>query len=231
VDLSLMGDGKSAHANAPMDARNHIGWVLDLFDEVINAPILEIGAGHGDYAEALGLRGEYIGVDSDQDRVDIARRRFPELSFGVADIEHPSFVDAVGANRFGCIMCLNVLEHIDDHAGAVGHLSQVLKPGGHLAIIVPARNIPWNDPGRRAGHSRRYRRQEVIDLLRHSGLEAVRSDYFNPIGGLGWRTDRDGAANGRIRLFDRWAMQASRLLDPLTRRVFGQSVIAVGRKP
>jgi SAM-dependent methyltransferase len=231
--------GADTYSSAMSDAKNYIGWILDSFGGIINEPILEIGVGHGSYAEALRERGEYVGVDIDQHSVDMARRRFPNLSFHVADITQNSFVDAVGENRFGCIICLNVLEHIDAHASAVQNLGKALKSGGHLAIIAPALNILSNDLDRLAGHLRRYRREEIGDLLHHAGLEVVRSDYFNPVGGLGWMANRlvkhhslnDAAVNGQIRLFDRWAMPASRLFDPLTRRFFGQSVIAMGRKP
>jgi hypothetical protein len=72
-----------------------------------------------------------------------------------------------------------------------------------------------------------------------AGLEPVRADYFNPLGGFGWWANRfvrhrslnDTAVNSQITLFDRWLVPISRGLDPVTRALFGQSVLAIGRKP
>jgi SAM-dependent methyltransferase len=231
--------GADTYSSAMSDARNYISWMLESFDEVIQPPTLEIGVGHGSYAEVLQQRGEYVGVDIDAASVEAARRRFPALTFHPADITQQSFVDAVGEERFSSIVCLNVLEHVGDHSTAVANLARVLRPGGHLAIVVPALSLLMNDLDRLAGHLRRYRSAEVRDLLRDAGLDVLRADYFNPIGGLGWLANRlvthkslnDDAVNSQIRLFDRWATPVSRAVDPLTRRFFGQSVLAIGRKP
>lgn len=221
------------------DAKNYINWIVGAFDGILNPPILEIGVGHGSYAEILRRRGEYVGVDIDAAAVELARRRFPDERFHMADITQSTFVDTVGESRIGCVICLNVLEHIGDHQSAVSNLARVLRPGGHLAIIVPALRMLTNDLDRLAGHLRRYRTGEVEHLARTAGLETVRLAYFNPIGGLGWMANRlmrhnslnDAAVNGQIRLFDKWAVPVSRTMDQLTRGFFGQSVLMIARKP
>jgi hypothetical protein len=78
----------------------------------------------------------------------------------------------------------------------------------------------------------------VSSHLTAAGLEVVRCDYFNSIGGLGWLANRalrhgslnDSAVNSQISLFDRWLVPLSRWADPATRKLFGQSVIAIGQK-
>lgn len=231
--------GSETYSSAMSDAKNYMRWLIGEFKSVLAPPILEIGVGHGSYAEVLHPLGEYIGVDIDETSVAQARDRFPNLKFHVADITQNDFVDQIGAGRVGSIVCLNVLEHIDDHQAAMNNLGRVLRPGGILAIIVPALSVLTNDLDRLAGHLRRYKTSEVRDLAVKAGLEPIRIDYFNPVGGVGWMANRlvshgslnDAAVNGQIRLFDRWAIPVSRAVDPLTRRFFGQSVIAIVRKP
>jgi SAM-dependent methyltransferase len=231
--------GSETYSSAMSDAKNYIGWILDQFEPYLTAPVLEIGVGHGSYAEVLQARGPYIGVDIDAESVAEARGRFPHLRFEVADITSPEFVALLKPHGIRSIVCSNVIEHIEDHARAVANLAGVLAPGGHLLVIVPALELLTNDLDRLAGHQRRYGRRQFQDLMTGAGLQAVRSDYFNPIGGLGWLVNRakrhnslnDQAVNAQIRLFDRWLVAPSRMLDPATRRFFGQSVIAVGRKP
>jgi SAM-dependent methyltransferase len=231
--------GAETYSAAMSEATNYIAWILSAFTEILRPPILEIGIGHASYATLLRARGEYIGVDIDERSVAAARSRFPESDFHVADITRSVFVDAIGKDRIGSVICLNVLEHIDDHQSAVASLAQVLRPGGHLAVIVPALRLLTNDLDRLAGHLRRYRTDELGRLARVAGLEVIRADYFNPVGGFGWLANRlvrhrslnDAAVNGQIRLFDKWAIPVSKAMDPLTRRFFGQSVLMIGRKP
>ena len=100
------------------------------------------------------------------------------------------------------IVCLNVIEHIEDDGKAVTNLARALQPGGHLLIIVPALELLFNDLDRLAGHHRRYSRSLLRSRLTEAGLEIVRCDYFNSIGGLGWlanRALRHGSLNDKAR--------------------------------
>ena len=163
---------------------------------------------------------------------------FQELDFSVVDITSPELVALASERRIKTIVCLNVIEHIEDDAKAVTNLARALEPGGHLLIIVPALELLFNDLDRLAGHHRRYSRDQMRSRLEAAGLDVVRCDYFNSIGGLGWLANRalrhgslnDKAVNSQISLFDKWLVPLSRLADPATRSFFGQSVIAVGRK-
>ena len=133
---------------------------------------------------------------------------------------------------------INVLEHIEDDATAIANLVDVLKPGGHLLISVPALMLLYNDLDRLAGHCRRYTTRRLQDLLSDQPVEIVRLSYFNPIGGLGWLANRlkrydslnDAAVNGQIALFDKYIVPVSRALDPLSRGFFGQSVTCIARR-
>jgi SAM-dependent methyltransferase len=219
-------------------AKNYIGWILDSFSPYLAAPVLEIGVGHGSYADVLQNYGDYIGVDIDPLSVEEARQRLPELDFQTVDITSPEFIELAAKRDVKTIICLNVLEHIEDDVQAITNLAKALRPGGHLLIIVPALELLYNDLDRLAGHHRRYDRNQMQSRLNRAGLDIVRCNYFNSIGGLGWLANRamrhgslnDKAVNSQITLFDKWLVPPSRLVDPVTRKFFGQSIIAVGRK-
>jgi SAM-dependent methyltransferase len=230
--------GAETYSSAMADAKNYISWILSSFSGYLAPTVLEIGVGHGSYAGVLRGHGDYVGVDIDPASVDEARQRFPDLEFRVSDITSPELVALASERKVKTIVCLNVIEHIEDDAKAVTNLARALQPGGHLLIIVPALELLFNDLDRLAGHHRRYSRDQMRSLLEEAGLDAVRCDYFNSIGGLGWLANRalrhgslnDKAVNSQISLFDKWLVPLSRLADPATRKIFGQSVIAVGRK-
>lgn len=229
--------GAATYSSAMAEASNYIAWILAAFRPHLRAPVIEIGVGHGSYAESLAELGDYLGVDIDSASVEDASGKYPHLKFQTADICGPSFL---GLSRtFGAqtIICLNVLEHIPDDQLAIDNLARALPPGGKLLIIVPALDYLFNDLDRLAGHHRRYSRSMMQDRMTKAGLKIVRCDYFNPIGGLGWLANRvvkhkdlnDSGVNGQITLFDKWLVPASRLLDPVSRSTFGQSIIAVGQ--
>lgn len=231
--------GDATYSSAMADATRYMNWILESFAAYLQAPVLEIGVGHGSYAAELRTLGMYHGVDIDEDSVRTARQRFPDLSFAVADITSKNFVEQFSSLGIQSVVCLNVLEHIDADNLALDNLARILVSGGHALIVVPALPLLFNDLDRLAGHCRRYYRQEMRRKLKAAGLRPVRVDYFNPVGGVGWLVNRlkhhrslnDTAVNAQITFFDRYLVPISRACDPLTRAVFGQSVIAVGRKP
>jgi SAM-dependent methyltransferase len=230
--------GAETYSSAMADAKNYIGWIIDSFRGHLKAPILEVGVGHGSYADVLCNYGDYIGVDIDPASVQEAKERRPGLDFRVSDIISPEFLALSREKGIRSIVCLNVLEHIETHDAAIANLARALPSGGHLMVIVPALQFLYNDLDRLAGHHRRYRRGEMRILMEKAGLTVDRCDYFNPVGGLGWLANRlvrhgslnDNAVNSQITLFDRWLVPLSRLVDPVTRPFFGQSVIAIGSK-
>jgi SAM-dependent methyltransferase len=182
--------------------------------------------------------GEYTGCDLDPASVELAQRRFPSLTFEAADITSADFCRRF-SQRFASIVCSNVIEHIEADDVAVQNLAEALVCQGYLLVVVPAFESLTNDLDRLAGHLRRYRVRDLERLFMSAGVHPVRIDYFNPIGGLGWWANRifphkslnDQAVNAQIQVFDRYVVPLSRLIDPLTKRFFGQSVIAIGRKP
>jgi SAM-dependent methyltransferase len=80
---------------------------------------------------------------------------------------------------FDLVLATDVIEHVDDDAGAVCEIARVLAPGGHVLITVPAFKSLWGLQDRQALHKRRYRKSEVLKLTNHAGLLAEQHYYFN----------------------------------------------------
>src|SRR5690606_20858692 len=74
-------------------------------------------------------------------------------------------------SRFPLVMAFEVLEHIDDDHAAMRHWANWLRPGGTLLFSVPAHPAQWNAADVWAGHFRRYRKRELVDIVRENGLE------------------------------------------------------------
>jgi len=230
--------GAGTYSSAIGDAVNYTRWVLEAFDGLVGRRILEVGIGHGGYVDHLPPPERYLGVDIDSASVAEARQAHPDREYIEADIGSPDFANRVGHGRFDTILCLNVLEHIESDRQAVVNLLKALEPGGHLLLFVPAFEALYSSLDRLAGHHRRYTRAQLAELVPAGLAHVARNEYFNSIGGLGWWVNKfmphkslnDSAVNGQVRLFDRYILPISRLINPVTRNIFGQSVVFAVRR-
>ena len=83
------------------------------------------------------------GLDVENDVLEYATQPFqdrPECKFALLDINNttPEKFAELQAHRFDSIVCINVLEHIEDDVAALRRMEGLLQPGGTLALLVPA---------------------------------------------------------------------------------------------
>ena len=92
---------------------------------------LDVGCGEGRLTRELSARGyDVVGVDASTALVDEARAADPSGRYEVASIDALPFADA----SVELAVCVNVLPHVHDLAGAAAELARVLAPGGAFVI-------------------------------------------------------------------------------------------------
>jgi SAM-dependent methyltransferase len=137
--------------------------------------------------------------------------------------------------RFDSVLCVNVLEHIADDAGALKAFKQILVPGGRVLVFVPAVQAAYGPLDAELGHHRRYSKRTLRAVFEAAGLELIRLRYTNPIGLAGWMYNAHISKStahslAQVRLFETlvapWALPLERLLPP----PIGLSLVAVGLK-
>lgn len=221
------------------EATNYNRWIVDLFAPFIGSTVMEVGVGHGNFAEMLLKHAHrYIGVDIDPKLVEQARALNPRYRYIVADVTSPALIEETAGMGVDTILACNVLEHVPEDMLAVRQLVASLPEGGHLLIYVPAFQTLYNAMDRLAGHHRRYTRRSLASIVPQDIGRIVCMDYVNPIGGLGWwisgKMNPDlselDQVNGQIAFFDRYVLPVSRFLTPLFSRIFGQSLVCVVRR-
>lgn len=82
------------------------------------------------------------------------------------------------ANSIDAVVALNVLEHIEDHAGALRQMFRILRPGGIAVIEVPAGPHLFDVYDKLLMHWRRYRLAELRALARDCGFEIRRASHL-----------------------------------------------------
>jgi SAM-dependent methyltransferase len=132
------------------------------------------------------------------------------------------------------IICVNVLEHLEDDVQALKNMRERVGPGGLLVTLVPA--YPWlfNSMDEAVGHFRRYRKGELESKLGASGWEVLETYRFNPFGVPGWFVSglmrRKSAGRTLFRLYD-FLTPAFAAIDKIAiRGLWGLSLVAVCRR-
>ena len=96
--------------------------------------VLELGCGPGDVAIQLAaVSAEVTGIDFSENMIEIARARFPELAFEVADAEKLPFKDA----SFDVVVSNYTAHHFARPQEVFEEARRVLRPDGRLAVIMP----------------------------------------------------------------------------------------------
>lgn len=219
-------------------APNFAAEVWSLVSPFVGSDILEVGMGIGIFTEKLLARGRVFGVELVPEFVDEARRRLgprPGLETVVADIGARDLPDSLRGRTFDTIVCMNVLEHIEDDGLVLSRFRDFLRPGGRLVLVVPAHGWLFNPLDANDGHFRRYGKAELRAKLEDAGLRVEREGRFNFFGIAGWLLNgtvlrRRELPRGQMGLYDLLApllFRAERLFGPPA----GLSLLAVGVRP
>jgi SAM-dependent methyltransferase len=139
------------------------------------------------------------------------------------------------AGQFDTVICLNVLEHVDDHLQALQNIHTALAPGGKAIVSsYPRASGSFQASTRRVDHYRRYSRQSLEEVMRAAGFEMVSLRDYNSVSVPGW------LLNGKLlqrKHLSKVQLKTLNTLTPVMRRIdpvipwHGLSLVAVGRRP
>lgn len=206
-------------------------------ERFVGKEILEVGLGIGIFTDKLLTKGKVFGVDVVPEFVEAAKKRHgtrPDLEYLVADMGAGT-PDSLKGRAFDTIVCMNVLEHIEDDRGTLKRFMAMLKPGGKLVLVVPGHQFLFNPLDSNDGHFRRYAEGELCEKLAEAGFSVVHRSQFNLFGIFGWFLNgtilrRKDLPAGQMGLFNRVAPLLF-WLENLVGPPVGLSVLAVGAKP
>ena len=139
--------------------------------------VLDVGCGVGGTVADLLEAGysAWSGVDPSADGLELARSAQPALPLVAAVAE--ALPAAPGS--LDCIVSMDVIEHLDDDVAGLTEYRRTLRPGGAVAIAVPAYQWAFSDHDVRLGHRRRYTSRRLRIAMERAGFESVRSTYFH----------------------------------------------------
>ena len=185
---------------APLHAMNaaRVGWIAGRAPA--GARLLDVGCGAGIASEAFARKGFHVtGLDAGAALIAAAEAH-ADPALGIA-YRAGTTTDLIAEGlRFPVVTALEVIEHVDDPAGFVLELAQLLEPGGYLFLstvnrtpasfltakigaeyilrLLPVGTHDWK---------RFVKPGELGDMLRDAGLRVTDIAGLAP-GLAGWHT-------------------------------------------
>jgi len=200
--------------------------------------ILEIGSGIGNISHHFINAGSQITLtDIRSNYLDQLKEKYADKAEGILEMDliHENFdiEYADHLNIYDTIFAMNVVEHIKDDNQAIINAKKMLKPNGHLIILVPAFQALYNSFDLALEHYRRYTRKSLNTLM-SPHLNLIHTQYFNAFGMLGWYVSgrllkKKSIPVNQMKLYDKLIL-ISKIVDKCVFNKIGLSVITVGKK-
>jgi 2-polyprenyl-3-methyl-5-hydroxy-6-metoxy-1,4-benzoquinol methylase len=202
----------------------------------IRGDVLEVGAGIGATAQALGSSAvrSWTALEPDSRMGEDLERALQACSarHGFSALRAHGTIRSLEARpRFDAILYIDVLEHIEDDRGELEQAARRLRPGGRLCVLSPALAWLFSEFDTRVGHHRRYDRVTLAGLT-PPGTRLRLLRYLDCVGLGASLANRfllrsPMPTHSQIGFWDRVMVPLSRPLDWLLRYRVGRSILVV----
>jgi ubiquinone/menaquinone biosynthesis C-methylase UbiE len=215
-------------------AVNHRRWFVELALPYLGDNPIEVGSGLGDYAlEWAEHLPRFTATEADPDRlVQLKERLADRPNIDVRQMLLPT----TDIGDYTAAVSYNVLEHIEDHFGALRSMATLVRPGGRIILIVPAFMFAMSQVDVATGHVRRYTKKTMRAAMTEAGLEIEKLHYANALGLIGYYgatsifklAPKEGPM---VKMYDSVVLPLTKFAESLVKPPFGQSVFVVARVP
>jgi SAM-dependent methyltransferase len=134
--------------------------------------ILDVGCGDALFFDRLAEFGNVEGLEPDARLIEPANPHRIKIHAAPFDKNFQP------GKRFGLILMLDVLEHLDRPEEAVSCVYDLLEAGGVFLLTVPAFPVLWTNHDVINHHRLRYRKKTLIPLLRKARFSIEKACYW-----------------------------------------------------
>jgi SAM-dependent methyltransferase len=219
-------------------AVNYRRWQFNMVAPFVRGKVLEVGGGIGNFTVDLaGVAESLMSIEPNQYCFGQLTERTKALrNVTVLNVTAEALLANLPPGYLAdSLVCMNVLEHIQDDRASVQTFARLLKPGGTVAILVPAVPSAFGEIDQRLGHYRRYSRKGLANLIAESGFEVTKVCYFNFVGLWAWWWNarfarRSNQSDAQIRFFDTYLVPILSRIESVLPVPIGQSLLVTGTK-
>jgi SAM-dependent methyltransferase len=229
----IAGEHSANLDDADERSPKYLDWVADLVRPHLGEAVLDLGAGIGAITERYADGRQVVAADMSSDCVSALQKRFAR-SPNVTAVQQDLREFEGDGRQFDSVVMVNVLEHIEDDAGALAKVRRLITPSGTIVLYVPALNGLYGRWDRKAGHYRRYSKWRMREVAGEAGLDLVELRYVNALAIPAWiafsLTDVDRTQRASISMWDRTGVPLTRALERWVRVPIGLNLLAVLRR-
>lgn len=132
--------------------------------------LMDVGCGEGTLLAMIAQRypsTQLAGSEFSRAALALCREQIAQVDLSSLDIVK----DDVPVQAYDVIVCVQVLEHVDDDVTALRNLQRMARK--HVVISVPGGVL--DDRGRRNGHFRHYTKAGLVDKMTAAGFHDIRA--------------------------------------------------------
>src|SRR6185503_15783204 len=122
-------------------ARPYFQWQFDQFSPYLGSRVADVGCGLGNFTPFLKDKSCYVAFEPDQELAREFQSLHQSDNIHLAknpDITNPASVEEMQQYGIDSILCVNVLEHIENDQLAMKNLVSSVSAGGRVCLLVPA---------------------------------------------------------------------------------------------
>lgn len=182
---------------------NYSKWMYHTYKTFVRGTVFDIGAGLGRMIPFYIDQSDSI-TTTEINKAEVAfiNQQFTDSKVKCIymDITSDDYKDYI--SFCDTIMCINCLEHIEDHSVALKNMKSMLKQDGHLIVFVPAMQKLYNQFDVNVGHYRRYEPGELQKMGEELGLKIIKNIHFNKAGMMLYQLKGKKAAKNSFNMGD-----------------------------
>lgn len=217
-------------------------WMFHVYKEYVGKKVFDVGAGMGRMVQFYIEQCERVlATDIFQHQVDYMNKNFEDFSnFEAVLLDITKDDISCYAEQYDTVLCINVLEHLEDDELAIRKMKELLCNRGKLVLFVPAFQKLYCQMDANVSHYRRYDRNVLKSLADKCDMKVLYNGYFNVMGIIpyflkGRRKMKAGESfsstlnEGNSKLYN----IASRIMEPIEKKIpprWGLSEIIVLQK-
>jgi SAM-dependent methyltransferase len=134
---------------------------------------LDIGCGDGFFTFNLIKEGYVVdAIDISLEAIKSTKDRLEKSGLTpCVNLFNKNIFEFKPNEKYDLILCLEVLEHIEQDTKALKQMNGWLNEGGILILSIPHRQDLWNYSDEVGGHCRRYSKEDVTNKLNLANFE------------------------------------------------------------